>query len=144
MAQRSHAKKCLLYSPGRNSLLFEEAKSCFVYGHFVAAIVLAAAFVEHWLISNLNSRGFQKEASRGLAGAIKFARKNKFADPIVLDKAEQLRLIRNPFVHLKEFDHEHTLTQRTGKHQTDPWTQSESDARESIIAMYAVAAYWFD
>ena len=129
--------------PVETAFVFEEARSCFVYGHFVATIVLAAAFLEHWLISNLNSRGFEKEASRGLAAAIKFARKNKFADPIVLDKAEHLRLIRNPFVHLKESDHEHNLTRRTVKSGTDPWVQSEIDARESIMAMYAVATYWY-
>jgi hypothetical protein len=129
--------------PVETALVFEEAKSCFVYGHFIATIILAASFIEHWLISSLQSGGHCKEASRGLAAAIKFARSTHLVDPVVLDQADHLRLIRNPFVHLKEFDHEHTITQRAGKYKTDPWTLSEKDAKEALIAMYAVAKHAF-
>ena len=60
--------------PLETGLIFEEAKSSFVYGNYVAVIVLAAAFVEHWFIASLDSRGYHKEASQGLAAAISCAR----------------------------------------------------------------------
>jgi len=141
--KRTIPKNVSYVLPVETALVFEEAKSCFVYGHFVAAIILAASFIEHWMTSNLQQSGHHKEASRGLAAAIRFARRTHLLDPIVLDQADRLRLIRNPFVHLKEFDHEHTITQRAGRYRTDPWTLSERDAQEALIAMYAVAAYWF-
>jgi hypothetical protein len=85
--------------PLETSLVFEEAKASFVYGNFVAVIVLAAAFIEHWFIASLEARGYHKEASQGLAAAISCARRNNLVDSMILDKSDRLRLIRNPFVH---------------------------------------------
>ena len=39
--------------PLETAFVFEEAQYSFTYGNFVAVIVLAAAFVEHWFASNL-------------------------------------------------------------------------------------------
>lgn len=129
--------------PLETASVFEEAKSSFIYGNFVAAIVLAAAFVEHWFIASLASRGYEKQASKGLAACIEVARDNNLVDALVLDKADQLRLIRNPFVHLKSFDHKHNVGQRAWKSKNDPWALLETDAKEALIAMYGVARYAF-
>jgi hypothetical protein len=130
--------------PLETSLVFEEAKASFVYENFVAAIVLAASFIEHWFIASLSNRGYEREASHGLAAAIKCARVRGLVDPVILDKADRLRLIRNPFVHLKEYDHQHTIGQRMAKTRTyDIRALLESDAKEALIAMYGVAAYAF-
>src|SRR5205823_463759 len=93
--------------------VFTEAKDSFIYGNFVAAVVLAASFVEHWFVSSLAARGFQKESSSGLASCIKLARKRKLVDPMLPDRVDHLRLIRNPFVHLKSFNHPHSIGQRS-------------------------------
>src|SRR5260370_18887568 len=85
------------------ALVFEEATATFVHGNFVAAIVLSAAFVEHWFVASLIARGYQKEASQGLAVAISCARANNLVSPLILDKADRLPLIPNPFVHFKSF-----------------------------------------
>ena len=130
--------------PTETALVFEDAKASFVYGNYVAVIVLAAAFVEHWFMSGLGDRGYPKEASQGLAAAIKCARVNNIVNPLVLDKADRLRLIRNPFIHLKSFDHQHTIAQRMAKtRKFDIQAQLESDAKEALIAMYGVAAFAF-
>ncbi len=129
--------------PLETAVVFEEAKSTFVYGNFVATVVLAAAFVEHWFVASLASRGYEKEASRGLAACIKFARDHSLVDGLVLDKADQLRLIRNPFVHLKSYDHQHNIGQRAWRYKIDPWALLENDAKEALIAMYGVARYAF-
>lgn len=130
--------------PLETALIFEEAKSSFVYGNYVAAVVLAAAFVEHWSIASLDSRGYHKEASQGLAAAISCARVNDLVNPLILDKADHLRLMRNPFVHLKSFDHEHTIGQRMAKsRQFQIWQLLEADAKEALTVMYGVAAYAF-
>jgi len=123
--------------------IFEEAKSSFVYGHFVAAIVLAASFVEHWFTASLAQRGYEKEAARGLAASIKIAREKNLVNPVLLDKADRLRLIRNPFVHLKALGHEHTIGQRLLRLRQGPKEVLESDAKEALMVMYLVAAYAF-
>lgn len=130
--------------PLETGLIFEEAKASFVYGNFIAAIVLAAAFVDHWFTASLGQRGYHKGASQGLAAAINCARVNNLVDPLVLDKADHLRAIRNPFVHLKSFDHPHTIGQRMSKTRSyNMAALLESDAKEALIAMYGVAAYAF-
>jgi hypothetical protein len=129
--------------PVETALVFEEAKSCFVYGNFVATIVLAASFVEHWLTSNVQTGCHGKQAPLTLASAIRLARATDLVDPTILDRADKLRLIRNPFVHLKDFDHEHTVTQRAGRFETTPWTLLEKDAEEALITMYGIAKHTF-
>ncbi len=126
------------------ALVFEEAKASFVYGNFVAVIMLASAFVDHWFIAGLEARGYHKEASRGLASAITCARRNNLVDSIILDKADRLREIRNPFVHLKGFNHQHGINQRIAKVQDFSIVGLlENDAKEALIAMYGVAVYAF-
>jgi hypothetical protein len=130
--------------PLETGLVFEEAKASFVYGNFVAVIVLAAAFIEHWFFASLEARGYHKEASQGLAAAINCARRNNLVDSIILDKADRLREIRNPFVHLKEFDHKHGISQRMAKTRNfDITALLENDAKEALIAMYGVGVYAF-
>src|ERR1035437_990358 len=126
--------------PFETACVFEEAKASFVYGSFVAAVILAASFVEHWFVASLGARGYEQEASQGLAASIKFARANALVDPLGLNKADQLRLIRNPFVHLKPFDHPHTIVQRSARQNTHPAALLESDSKDALIAMYGVAA----
>jgi len=130
--------------PLETSLVFEDAKASFVYANFVAVVVLAAAFIEHWFIASLNNRGYEKDASQGLAAAIDCARRNHLVDPIILDKADRLRSIRNPFIHLKEFDHKHNVGQRMAATRTfDIQRLLEKDAQEALLAMYAVATHAF-
>jgi hypothetical protein len=62
---------------------------------------------------------------------------------MLLNKVDQLRLIRNPFVHLKSFGHEHTIGQRSLKQRMPPEALLETAAKEALIAMYGVAVYAF-
>jgi hypothetical protein len=129
--------------PMETFYVFEEAKASYVYGNFVASIILAASFVEHWFAAGLSMRGYEKEASRGLAASIKVARAKNLVNSTLLNKVDRLRLIRNPFVHLKPFEHEHTIGQRSLKQRIHPETKLESDAQEALITMYGVAVYAF-
>ena len=52
-----------------------------------------------------------------VATSIKVARANNLVSSMLLDKVDHLRLIRNPFVHLKSFEHEHTIGQRSLQQQ---------------------------
>lgn len=123
--------------------VFEEAKSSFVYGCFVASTVLSAAFVEHWLGAHLSQQGFTKEIERGLAAMTECCRKNNLLNPTLLDRIDRLRLIRNPFAHLKSFDHPHGLGQRSLRGRSHPKQMLETDAKDSLTTMYAVAVYAF-
>ena len=129
--------------PFETATVFQEAKSTFIAGHFVATVVLAAAFVEHWFASNLIGLGFTKEAAKGLAASVTCARQHNLVPSVLLDKADRLRQIRNPFVHLKSFEHEHNLTRRAFSVGKLPHELLERDAKESLNLIYAVGLYAF-
>jgi hypothetical protein len=100
---------------------------------------LASAFIEHWLGLHLESKGFHKEAKKGLAAIIECAQKNGLVHEYLLNKADDLRKIRNPFVHLKPFDHHHRITQRAMKSLSDPIIIMDKDARDALSIMYTIA-----
>ena len=53
-------KNLMFGMPLETSLVFNEAKASFVYGNYVAVIVLAASFIEHWFIASLSDRGIRR------------------------------------------------------------------------------------
>lgn len=112
--------------------VFDEARFTFIDGHFVGAIVLTAAFAEHWMVGELEARGFQKKAARGLHSCIACARREALWPEFLLDRLDYLRRIRNPFVHLKESGHEHSLTHRSWNNGLQPQEVAEADARHAI------------
>jgi hypothetical protein len=123
--------------------VFEEAKSCFIYGQFVATVVMSVSFIEHWLAGKLHNRGLHRESSSGLAAMVACARKKGFVAEVILDRIDSLRLKRNPFAHLKEMNHEHSLGARSVSQGRHPVDVLEEDAREALALMYAVALYTF-
>lgn len=118
--------------------VFNEATSAFIDGYFVATTVLSAAFAEHWIAGQLEPRGFRKEASRGLDSCIKCARREKLWPDFLLDRLDHLRKIRNPFVHLKEYTHEHSLTQRSWHKGLDADEVAEADAKHALETISAL------
>lgn len=130
--------------PSETGHVFEEAKATFVHGCFVSTVVLASAFCEHWMSAKLSGQGYGEAANRGLKEISKFCRSNDLLDSVILDKVDRLRLTRNPFIHLKSFDHPHTLGQRLFKRGfVHDNVLLEEDAKEALVAMYAVAQYSF-
>ena len=121
--------------------LTKEAKDCYIAGHLIAALVLASAFMEHWMTGFIGARGYPGEAKRGLAACVECARQNQLLPEAVLAKLDRLRMIRNPFVHLKPFDHEHIVSRRMLASRTAPEELLDRDAREAIALMYTVGLY---
>jgi len=126
--------------PPETAYIFDEAKMAFLNGEFIATLLLASAFVEHWLGIPLQSKGFHKEAQKGLGAIIECARANNLVHGYLLDKADHLREIRNPFVHLKPFAHKHSIMQRAMNGLSHPVEIMENDAKEALSIMYTIAS----
>lgn len=129
--------------PTETFYVLDDTTSSFIYGNYVAVILLATSFVEHWFTAHLSARGYEKDAFRGLSASIQTARSQNLVETLILDKADRLRLIRNPFVHLKPFQHEHNLGSRSLRLGAHPKAILEQDAKDAIIALYAVAVHAF-
>ena len=126
--------------PPETSYVFNEAKMSFINGELVATLLLVSAFVEHWLGIHIESKGFHKEAQKGLSAIIDCARTNNLIHSSLLVKADHLREIRNPFVHLKPYTHKHRVMQRAMDMQANPLTIMEKDAKDALSIMYTIAS----
>ncbi len=117
---------------------FGEIKECYINGHFIAVIVLTQSFIEKIFTKFFLERGFEKETNYGIDKMIKFARKNALIHSTILDKVDELRLKRNPFVHSKDFEYPHSLSKRSFKNMTIPEKQLEKDAKEGIEILFFI------
>ncbi len=122
---------------------FEEAKDSFINGQFIATIILAQSFIEKLFHAHFIERGLDSIAKRGLSAMIKHGRKTQIISGFFLDRADELRKIRNPFTHLKEYDYPHKLSNRMYVNKTQPYEQLEKDAKNAISIMILVAIQKF-
>lgn len=115
--------------------LLEEARTCFVAQHDIAALMLALAFIEHTLAAALKSAGLGRllNVPKGLESA-KVA--GLFPADILV-RAGNLQAFRNPFAHLREDDDETTLSHRYLSQRRHPKSVMEDDAKEAMQLMYA-------
>ncbi len=125
--------------PPETAYIFGEIKNVFVDGAFVATILLSSAFIEHWLSSVARSKGFEREAARGLSSVIKCLRREGLVNDYLLDKADALRKLRNPFVHLQAFEAPDRITQRAIHEKKNPIGILEDKAKEAVSLMYTIS-----
>ena len=115
--------------------LLREARETFVDGHHIATLLLAISFIEHTIAEELQLRSITKD-SLIFQNALKAAAEHKVFPQEWIERTEKLRLLRNPFAHLKDLKHEHTIGSRYRKKQVHPATLLETDAKESLELMY--------
>ena len=125
--------------PPETLFMFGEVKNTFVDGAYVATVLLCTSFIEHWLSSFLSSRGFDANAKGGLKAITKCLRRERLTHDFLIKRIDRLRELRNPFAHLKAFDHAYNLSQRSYAESLSPFVVMEEDAKFAVSLMYAVA-----
>jgi hypothetical protein len=115
--------------------VLREAREVFVDGHFVAALMMAMSFIEHTIVEELQILG-HVSGSPSFAQAIETAKEKKTFPLDWLERAKTLSLRRNPFAHLKEGNHPHTLGMRVRNEKRHPRVIVETDAKDAIELMY--------
>ncbi|PAW76969.1 MAG: hypothetical protein B9S33_20505 [Pedosphaera sp. Tous-C6FEB] len=114
----------------------EEAQYCYVYGQFLAAIVLGLAFVESSLAGAFFCVG-QKRLSNGkLCEIEKEGLKRGWLSEQDQTTLERIRNLRNPVTHFREPGDEERIETRACREQTDESAVIESDAREVLQAVF--------
>lgn len=121
--------------PMDTSRVLQEAHDCFIHGHFVACVMLATSFMEHTLTDELNERGLIK-GKPTLERIIELARENLDLPHDLLGRADDLRVLRNPFVHRRPAGDQSTFGNRFKAARTHPENILEADAKLAIEVMY--------
>jgi hypothetical protein len=84
--------------------MLEEARLCFISGHFIGALLLATSFVEQTLSEELESVAPAKEQDT-FELMIIAGRQHLSLPGDLFDRTDRPRQLRNPFTHRKAPDH---------------------------------------
>lgn len=115
--------------------LIEEARSTYLDGHFVAAVLTALALIERLITAELTARGIQ---CRRLEVAIQKAREHTALPADLLTSAERVRRKRNAFTHPRPEDDPDNFGNRFMASKRHPNAILEEDAQEALSLMYAL------
>lgn len=134
LAAESAASFGIIAGRAESLALLDEARTCYVNGQNIAALIVALSYVEHALADALNPNGDPNKLT--LEAAIRAARGKGLFDDDLLDRADQLRKYRNPYVHRRPGDDADTLGARIMALKEHPRTIQEGDAIEALKVMY--------
>ena len=82
-----------------SKFLFEETRYCFVYGQYLAVVVLGVAFVERTLAAEFYASGRNDLERSGIAELLREARAIGWLTAAEHDAFDRARKIRNPVTH---------------------------------------------
>ena len=116
--------------------LLREARNSYVQAQYVAAVLVAFAFIEHTIAEALIEHGLDKPRM-ALETAIATAGKNRLFPEPLLDRADELRRVRNPFAHRRPDSDPDTLGSRYLARRVHPQTVLEADAQEALQLTFA-------
>lgn len=120
--------------------LFEEARYCFVYGQFMAAILLGVAYIEHTLAAMLYAAGHSDLERASLSTLLREAVALGWLDRAEFDNLDRARSMRNPISHFRTPLQENTAEYRVVTQGELPYTILEEDARHTMRVMLHLLA----
>ncbi len=119
--------------------LFEESRRCFVYGQFIATIVLATAYIERTLAAIFHERGKENLAKEGLKTLTTEGLNQGLLTKDESEYIDQIREIRNPVIHFQKPEATNALEARlaslwaNGDFSTFwPYDLLEKDAKRTL------------
>ena len=114
--------------------ILNEARDCFIEGHYVATVLLATAFIEHTLVDELSERELGRP--RAFSAALDAATENQLFPNELLSQTRDFSLIRNAFTHRKPSDDPNGFGNRFQARQVHPTKILEEDAKQALVLMY--------
>jgi hypothetical protein len=120
--------------------LFEEARYCFVYGQFLATIVLGMAYVERTLAALLYGAGRSDLERASISFLLREAVENGWLSQEEFKNLDHARTLRNPIAHFRRPLHEDTVESRSVTLKELPYSIIEEDARHVMVTAFRVLA----
>ena len=109
--------------------LFEEARYCFVYGQFLATIVLGLSYIEHTLAGLFYASGQDRLERASISKLLQEALRREWIDQTEFTNLEHARKVRNPVTHFRKPGHNDTVEYRSVSMNERPYSLLEDDAR---------------
>jgi hypothetical protein len=109
--------------------LFEEARCCFVYGQFLATIVLGMAYIEHTLAGIAYAAGRDDLERANVSTLLQEALDCGWLTEQEYDDLEHARSVRNPVTHFRRPLYTDSVEYRGVTLDQLPYAVIEEDAR---------------
>ena len=116
--------------------LFEEARYCYIYGQFLASVMLGLAFVEMSLAGAFYGAGRNDLQRAGIAELAKEALACGWLTRADYDTLERVRTLRNPVTHFRPPGDAERIKTRAFYQRTHNYEVIETDAREVMQALF--------
>jgi len=120
--------------------LFEEARYCFVYGQFLAPIVLGLAFIEQSLAAMFYGSGRDDLERANINVLLREARDAGWIRNDEFDALERARRMRNPVTHFRRPLHRETVEHRAVAESEYRYNIIEQDSRHIITVVMNMLA----
>ena len=124
--------------------LFEEARYCFVYGQFLAVIVLGLSHIEHTLAALFYMAGRNDLERATISTLLREAKTEGWVTETEFDNLERARKVRNPITHFRRPLHDETVEYRAVAQNELPYTIIEEDAQhvmETVLRLLGKNAF---
>lgn len=115
--------------------LFDATRYCFVYGQYLAVIVLGMAFVERTLAAEFYAAGRNDLERASIAVLLKEARNTGWLSLDEYEAFDRARQLRNPVTHFRRPGFDDTIERRMVAESELPYTLIEQDARTIVSAV---------
>ncbi|PZP91158.1 MAG: hypothetical protein DI587_36415 [Variovorax paradoxus] len=113
-----------------------EAISCYIGGQHIACLLVALAYIEHAVFDELAITGAaQYGDTLSFEKSLRLAKERLLLDAGLVDRADALRLKRNPYAHVKKPGHMHALGTRYRSEKAHPASLTEADAQEALLVL---------
>ena len=112
--------------------LFEEARYCYVYGQFLATVILGLAYIEHTLAASLYGAGHDDAERARLPDLLVRARDRGLIDGKDYTDVEEIHAKRNAYAHFRKPLDKESVEYRSVKEDELPYTIIEQDATTVI------------
>lgn len=124
------------YGSEESMRIFDETVHCYIFGQYIATIILAQAFIERRFQEYFHIRLDDKRAKYTLDKFIKEFMGTEFLPDFILEKIDKIRLKRNPFVHHRMPLQKDTLMARSIGSETHPDEVLQKDAKDAMEVMF--------
>ncbi len=116
--------------------LFEEARYCYVYGQFMAAIVLGMAYIEHTIAALFYGAGRSNLERAKISDLLREAVDHGYLNHAEFDKLDSARKWRNLIHHFRRPYSKGTIIYQSIIRNEMPYSILEEDARYVMRAVF--------
>lgn len=122
--------------------LFEEVRYCFVYGQFLAVIMLGLGFIERVFAADLYGDARNDMERANLATLMREELARGTISQVEYEQLEQARKNRNTVVHFRAPGRPESIERRSIEHSERPYILFEEDARNVISIIFHLLQRW--